>query len=183
MKRALAVVVVIALSRTAWATEIPPLDAGSVSATAPLVVTGYVLDRKLVHELSGVAEYSATVQVLDVLRGDPALKQVRLRLRTSLVHFDLLVERGDSGVFFLKPSDDGAFEAAYPGSFALFQRGVVKPPAVADTAHPNRAPAGRASRAAPSGPSPAAARQAASVPALASQRSRPTGYSLHRPSQ
>jgi hypothetical protein len=128
MKRALIVVAALALCQIAGASEIEPLDAGRVSVSAPLVVTGYVLRRDLVHESSGVREYSATLQVLDVLRGDPALKRLRLKLRSSLVHFDRIVEAGDSGVFFLKPAEDGSVEAEYPGSFALFERGMVKKP-------------------------------------------------------
>lgn len=64
----------------------------------------------------------------DFRRGDRGLKQLRLRLRSSLVHCDRIVEPGDSGVFFLKPAADGSVEAEYPGSFALFQRGMVKEP-------------------------------------------------------
>lgn len=128
MKRALVVVVALTLSPIGRATSIEPLDAGRVSASAPLVVTGYVLRRDLVHESHGLTEYSATVQVVDVLRGDRALERLRLRIRSSLVHFDRLVEPADSGVFFLRPAADGSFEAEYPGSFALFQRDRVKKP-------------------------------------------------------
>jgi|CXWL01.1.fsa_nt_gi hypothetical protein len=128
MRRALVVVVALTLCHFARATSIPPLDARKVSAGAPLVVTGYVLSRHVVHESGGLTEYSATVQVLDVLRGDRALTRLRLRLRTSLVHFDRIVEPGDSGVFFLKPVADGLYEAEYPGSVALFQQGMVQRP-------------------------------------------------------
>ena len=112
----------------ARSSQIEAMDLRAATAGAPLVITGYVASRKLVQDSPGITEYEATVIVTGVLRGKPGLAKIRLRLRTGLVFFDRLVEPGDSGVFLLKPTEKGAYEAEYPGSFALFQPGTVKKP-------------------------------------------------------
>lgn len=130
MKRALmmAALALVAGLQPATSTSIEPIDLQAVSATAPLVIAGYVSDCRLIFARSGVSEYEARVKVLGVLRGETAAATIRLTLRQSLVHFDRLVEKDDSGVFFLKPAQNGTYQAAYPGSFALFQSGTVKRP-------------------------------------------------------
>jgi hypothetical protein len=67
------------------------------------------------------------VKVIAVLRGTYTERVLKVRTRTGLVFFDRHLEVGDAGVLFLKPSARGDFEAAYPGSFALFQEGTFKP--------------------------------------------------------
>jgi hypothetical protein len=72
-------------------------------------------------------EKTATVRVVRVLRGTCTGEVLRVRTRTGLVFFDRHLEAGDAGVLFLKASPRGDFESAYPGGFALFEKGKFTP--------------------------------------------------------
>jgi hypothetical protein len=108
--------------------EIAPLDLTTLPKQASLVVTGYVMSTRITQSGSGVLEKISIVRVVSVLQGAYVESSLRVRTRTGLVFFDRHLDPGDTGVFFLKRISHGPFEAAYPGSFALFQRGTVKRP-------------------------------------------------------
>lgn len=111
--------------RVAESSSIVAMDLESVASSAPLVVVGTVVAVQVVDQRA-IYQAIATVRVAAVLRGKDAT-EVRIVLRRSLVHFDRLLEVGQSGVFLLQPAEGALFEAAYPGSFALFEDGAVDP--------------------------------------------------------
>ena len=106
---------------------IQPLDLKALPAQSSLIVTGHVLSTRTTLNDRGLFEKLSTVRVVTVLRGTWREHTLRVRTRTGLVFFDHHLAPGESGVFFLKPSPYGDFEAAYPGSFALFP-GDTAPP-------------------------------------------------------
>src|SRR5262249_50864468 len=120
MQRTLAVVIgaLVAVSAS-FATSISPLDLPTLKARSTLVVTGYVLRVRLVREDKVTLEREATIRVDGVLLGRYEQPTLRLRLRQGFVFFDRIVTKGDGGVFFLVPAENGAFDQAYPGSIAL----------------------------------------------------------------
>lgn len=123
------VIVVVVLGAMALAAgSISPLDLTALPGQSTLIVTGYVTSTRTVLDAPAVLEKRSVVRVVSVLRGTPPKPPLRIRTRTGLVFFDRHLQPGDSGVFYLKPSVDGTYEAAYPGSFALFQQGSVKRP-------------------------------------------------------
>lgn len=127
MRRTSVTVVAILAAVTLAATSIAPLDLSALPGQSTLIVTGYVLNTRTTRNDS-VFEKLSVVRVVSVLRGTAPKPPLHIRTRTGLVFFDRHLEPGDSGVFFLRPSENGTFEAAYPGSFALFQQGWVKRP-------------------------------------------------------
>lgn len=108
------------------ATSIQPLDLQKLNSQSSLIATGYVTAVKKVLVTNGFTEWEAKVAIASVLSGHYEQPVLTLRLRLGLVYFDRLLKVGDSGVFFLSPTADGKMDAAYPGSFALFQQGTVK---------------------------------------------------------
>ena len=110
-----------------FASTIKPLDLTTLDAKASLVVTGYVVKVEAVRDDPAVLEQTAVIRVSSVLRGTYSARTLRVRMRIGLVFFDRMLVKGDSGVFYLKQLADGRFEAAYPGSFALFRQGTVRP--------------------------------------------------------
>lgn len=102
------------------------MDLGKVASSAPLVVAGTVVALTVIEQ-KPLYQAVATVRVSAVLRGR-AIREVRVRLRISLVHFDQRLKVGQSGIFFLQPAEGDQFDAAYPGSFALFADGSVARP-------------------------------------------------------
>jgi len=110
------------------ASQIEPLDLTTLNGQSTLVITGYVTGVRHMHSGRGLYEDTVTVRVTGVLRGKHAGQSLKLRVRQGLVFFDRPLSTGDSGVFFLKTTEDERFDAAYPGSFALFQNGAVKDP-------------------------------------------------------
>ena len=119
---------VLLLCTPVAASSIEPLDLKALNGQATLVITGYVTNVKVIQTGRGVEERTVTVQVTGVLRGKHEATSLKLRVRQGLVFFDRPLRIGDSGVFFLKSAGDGRFDAAYPGSFALFQEHTVKDP-------------------------------------------------------
>lgn len=109
------------------ATSIPPLDLTTLDAQSTLVVCGYVVKVTTIQDKNGIFEQHATLRVASVLRGTITARTIRVRMRTGLVFFDRMLVKGDSGVFYLKRVQNDLFEAAYPGSFALFRNGMVQP--------------------------------------------------------
>jgi hypothetical protein len=109
------------------ASSIPPLDLTTLNAPSTLVVCGYVVKVTTIHDKVGIFEQHATLRIASVLRGTVTARTLRVRMRTGLVFFDRMLVKGDSGVFYLKSVQGDLFEAAYPGSFALFRNGMVQP--------------------------------------------------------
>ena len=109
------------------ASSIPPLDLTTLDARSPLIVCGYVLRVTTIHDKAGIFEQHATLRIASVLRGTITARTIRVRMRTGLVFFDRMLVQGDSGVFYLNRVEGDLFEAAYPGSFALFRNGMVQP--------------------------------------------------------
>ena len=107
------------------ASSIPPMDLNKLPGQASLVVLGRVTASRVTND-RGFHEKVSTVRVVAVLRGAYREPSLRVWTRTGLVFFDRHLEAGDGGVFFLKVSPRGGFEAAYPGSFALFQEGTFE---------------------------------------------------------
>lgn len=107
--------------------ELEPMELKALPSQATVVAIGQVIRSRTTHDGPGFHEKLATVRVVAVLRGTYTEKVLKVRTRTGLVFFDRHLEVGDGGVLFLKPSPYGDFEAAYPGSFALFQEGTFKP--------------------------------------------------------
>jgi len=106
------------------ASTIAPLDLRTIAAQSSLVVVGRVrsvVDRSTKDQL---LEY-ASVDVASVLQGRIEASRLIVRIRQGLVFFDRRLKRGDSGVFFLVPAENGTWDAAYPGSFALFEPGTT----------------------------------------------------------
>lgn len=105
-----------------------PLPVATIADRASLIVVGSVIGTRRVEEEKGLLETRVSVRVAAVLRGrfDPR-KTLEVRTRSGLVFFDRRLERGDAGVLFLRPIGNGEYEAAYPGSFALFERGTFVP--------------------------------------------------------
>ena len=67
----------------------------------------------------------ASIDIATVLQGKTEATRLTVRIRQGLVFFDRRLKRGDSGVFFLVPGENGTWDAAYPGSFALFEGGAT----------------------------------------------------------
>lgn len=130
-QRRLAIALTALVTLTIRASTILPLDLKALPAQATLIVTGYVVETRTVHNDNVTLEKASTIRVVTVLKGTYTQRTLRVRTRTGLVFFDHHLRAGDSGVFFLKPSTGSNFEAAYPGSFALFEEGWVKPVAMA----------------------------------------------------
>jgi hypothetical protein len=116
----------VALS--ARAGQIEPLDLAAIRDRSPLVVIGYVTRVRTTRNNNAGIEKVATVRVATVLRGAWREQTLTIRTRTGLLFFDRHFDEGDAGVFFLQPAGNGQFEAAYPGAFAMFERGTVKTP-------------------------------------------------------
>jgi hypothetical protein len=100
---------------------IAPLDLNTLPAQSSLIVTGRVVDTRTIRNDDAVLEKLSTMRVATVLRGTFRERTLRIRTRTGLAFFDRHLVPGENGVFFLKPAPRGEFEAAYPGSFALFE--------------------------------------------------------------
>jgi len=79
-----------------------------------------VVDSRVRQSGRGLLEKIATIKVVTTFYGTYSGKVIRVRTRTGLVFFDRHLAAGEGGVFFLKPSSRGDFEAAYPVSVALF---------------------------------------------------------------
>jgi hypothetical protein len=109
------------------ASSIAPLDLTTLDARSPLVVCGYVVKVTTIHDKAGLFEQHATLRIASVLRGTITARTIRVRMRTGLVFFDRMLVKGDSGVFYLNRVQGDLFEAAYPGSFALFRNDTVQP--------------------------------------------------------
>ena len=109
------------------ASTIQPMDLTRLPSQSSLVITGYVRTVRTMPDRT-VRIKIATVRVVSVLRGNYSRRTLQVRTQVGLVGFDRELSAGDSGVLFLTPSSDGVFEAAYPGSFALFEKGTVKAP-------------------------------------------------------
>ena len=106
------------------ASTILPLDLRAIAGQSALIVVGRVrsvVDRSTQDVL---LEY-ASIDVATVLQGQTEVTRLTVRIRQGLVFFDRRLKRGDSGVFFLVPGENGIWDAAYPGSFALFESGAV----------------------------------------------------------
>ena len=106
------------------ASTMVPLDPARLPAQSSLIVTGCVTSTRVVHTKPTYEELS-TIEVAAVLKGTSA-KTIRVRTRTGLIFFDRHLKRGESGVFFLTPSEKGTYEAAYPQGFALFEDGATE---------------------------------------------------------
>jgi len=122
----IATIMALLSSLSATASSIEPLDLATLDAKASLVINGYVVSVTE-EKLSGLFEQMAVIRVASVLKGTYPERTLRVRTRVSLVFFDRTLARGDAGVFYLKKTPEGFYEAAYPGSFALFQNGLVRP--------------------------------------------------------
>jgi hypothetical protein len=109
------------------ASSIPPLDLSTLDVRSSLVVCGYVVKVTTIQDKDGIFEQHATLRIASVLRGTITARTIRVRMRTGRVFFDRLLVKGDSGVFYLKRVQNDLFDAAYPGSFALFRNGTVQP--------------------------------------------------------
>jgi len=106
------------------ASTILPLDLRAIAGQSALVIVGQVrsvVDRSTKDVL---LEY-ASIDVATVLQGKTEATRLTVRIRQGLVFFDRRLKRGDSGVFFLVPGENGTWDAAYPGSFALFEGGAT----------------------------------------------------------
>lgn len=119
---------VIIVTIASAGSEIALLNLAKLPNQSALVVTGYVIGTSTIRNDNAVLEKRSTVRIITVLRGTAPKGTLHIRTRTGLVFFDRHLLPGDSGVFFLKPAPGGMFEAASPGSFALFQQGTVAPP-------------------------------------------------------
>jgi hypothetical protein len=103
------------------------LNLKTLPKEASLVVVGAVISTRTTQNDRAFLEKLSTIQVGAVLHGQYTERILRIRTRTGLVFFDRHLEAGDGGVFFLKPSPRGDFEAAEPGAFALFEKGTFEP--------------------------------------------------------
>jgi hypothetical protein len=106
------------------ASTILPFDLRAIAGESALVVIGQVravVDRSTKDVL---LEY-ASIDIATVLQGKTEATRLTVRIRQGLVFFDRRLKRGDSGVFFLVPGENGTWDAAYPGSFALFEGGAT----------------------------------------------------------
>lgn len=103
---------------------IAPMDLQALRGQSTLILLGEVVESRVKQNGHGLLEKVATIKVATTLYGTYSGKVIRVRTRTGLVFFDRHLVAGDGGVFFLKPSSRGDFEAAYPGSLALFQTGT-----------------------------------------------------------
>jgi hypothetical protein len=101
---------------------------GTLADQATLVVIGTVIGTRTAEDTSAYTERLAMVRIVRVLQGTYTESTLRVRTRTGLVFFDRHLKVGDGGVLFLKASARGDFEAAHPGSFALFGKGTFTPP-------------------------------------------------------
>ncbi len=106
------------------ASTILPLDLRTIAAQSVLVVVGRVravVDRSTKEQLLQFA----SIDVASVLQGTATEQRLTVRIRQGLTTFDRRLKRGDSGVFFLVPRENGIWDAAHPGSFALFEQGAT----------------------------------------------------------
>lgn len=124
MNSQLRILLVALVTLSASASQIEPMKLSELADRASLVVIGSVVDSTTTPNTRGFTEKIVTVKVAKVLKGAYAKPYLRVRTRSGLVFFDRHLAAGDGGVLFLKPSEKGTFEAAYPGSFALFQQGT-----------------------------------------------------------
>ncbi|HVR39382.1 MAG TPA: hypothetical protein VMU84_09815 [Thermoanaerobaculia bacterium] len=123
------IAIALLCAATASATTIAPMDLKELPRDATLIVIGYVMTVRTVTKDDRLLEAVATIKVTSVLSGSRTTPStVRIRLRRSFINFDRWLAPTDSGVFFLIRSDNGQFEAAYPGAFALFEKGIVEKP-------------------------------------------------------
>jgi len=109
---------------TAPATTVQPLDLRTISAQSTVIVVGRVrsvVDRSTRDVLT---EY-VSIDVGAVLQGSLPAHRITVRVREGLVFFDRRLKRGDAGVFFLVAGENAVWDAAYPGSFALFEAGAT----------------------------------------------------------
>jgi len=110
------------------ASTLQPIDLNTLQKQSPLVVVGYVTATRTTLNAPAILEKRSALQVISVLRGSWGQRILHVRTRTGLAAFDRHLKPGDNGVFFLTPLPNGDFEAAYPGSFALFEREWFKAP-------------------------------------------------------
>lgn len=97
------------------------LDLKEGENEASLVVTGCVADVVTIGRQGEVVTKVATVYVASILKGkaDAAIS-IRFTITSSVAKQPL--ENGECGVFFLKSSENGHFEAAFRNSFAFFAK-------------------------------------------------------------
>ncbi|HEX7830263.1 MAG TPA: hypothetical protein VF787_11435 [Thermoanaerobaculia bacterium] len=124
MNSRLRVFLVALVTLSASASQIEPMKLSELTDRASLVVIGTVVGSKTTPDTRGFTETIVTVKIAKVMKGAYARPYLRIRTRSGLVFFDRHLAVGDGGVLFLKSSTNDAFEAAYPGSFALFQQGT-----------------------------------------------------------
>jgi len=106
------------------ASTIEPLDLRTIAAQSELIVVGRV--RSVVdHSTASLLLEYASIDIGSVLHGSVAATRITVRVRQGIASFDRRLKRGDSGVFFLVPGEGGIWDAAYPGSFALFEGGAA----------------------------------------------------------
>ena len=129
MMRIAVAALTIAMTSAIGGSQIEPMQLETLTDQSSLVVIGHVISSRTTQDTRGLLEKVATVRVVRVLRGTYSESVLRVRTRTGLVFFDRHLAAGDGGVLFLKPSARGDFEAAYPGSFALFPEGAFRAPA------------------------------------------------------
>jgi hypothetical protein len=134
-QRCLAIALTVLVTLTIHASSFLPLDLQTLPAQTTLIVTGYVVETRTIRGDKSTLEKLSTVRVVTVLKGTYAKRTLRIRTRTGFAFFDRHLRPGDSGVFFLTPSTGSDFEAAYPGSFALFENGAVAMPKVMHRQH------------------------------------------------
>ena len=127
LTRVLIPLLTIAIAQVIRGGTMVPMELKDLPGQASVVALGHVISVRTTQRDGAVLEKLATVKVIAVLRGTYTERALKVRTRTGLVFFDRHLEVGDAGVLFLKPSARGDFEAAYPGSFALFEEGTFKP--------------------------------------------------------
>jgi hypothetical protein len=113
-------------SAAAAPTSIQPLDLRKLPHQATLVVLGQVAVVED-HSTKDDLIQDVLVEVTQVLAGHFEGPRLLLHVRRGFVFFDRILHRGDAGVFYLAAAEGGAYQAAYPGSFALFEAGVAAP--------------------------------------------------------
>lgn len=113
----------LALSISATASELVPQDSSSLLGRSRFVVIGKVIESEFnPTEHKG----SFTVAVQAVLKGRVDRKTLTFPVdKKPLDGFDVLLEKGEVGVFFVREIKSSNARLAFPGASAVFPKGYL----------------------------------------------------------